>query len=234
MDDQLDIIDDTVHANGTHSSSVRNGDAGTHSSSLSKILNGTHSSSVAKSGAGTHSSSVDRGTVMKKIEVVRVESKISIAKLCAEAKVHPNTYRELRRGACTPQDITLVKLTKAVQRIRASEAEYLEPPQVVVAFHRLLMHLLARQLSFDLDQLRATDFAVQRPFNPQWLAAARIRQMAIYIMAVEMEVSNADLGRALGLTRANIKYARDEVEQRREDGNEIDQALTAVLLQVKA
>ena len=96
------------------------------------------------------------------------------------------------------------------------------------------MQFLAIHLSFDIPTLLATDFSVQRPFNAQWLAAARIRQMAIYITAVELQVGNADLGRALGLTRANIKYARDEVEQRREDGNDVDQALTAVLLQVKA
>ncbi|NUU41392.1 helix-turn-helix domain-containing protein [Tardiphaga robiniae] len=139
------------------------------------------------------------------------------------------TWRDLRRGARAPMSSTLTKLNAALDAPRSTK-----PPQVVAAFHRLVMQFLAMHLKFDIATLLATDFKVQRPSNPLWLQAARIRQMAIYITAVELQVGNADLGRALGDTRANIKFARDQVEERREDGNEVDQALTAVLLQVQA
>lgn len=223
--DQLDLIADTALANdGTHSSSV-----------MARPSAGTHSSSLrAGSDTGTHSSSVDRLALMKKVDATRRQSGISIAKLCAAAKVHPNTYRELRRGACTPLEITLDKFTRALDRIRTGKAQEVAPPQVVAGFHRLLMQLIATQMGFDHELLLATDFSVQRPSNPQWLRAARIRQMAIYVVAVELQVSNADLGRALGDTRANIKFARDAIEDRREDGNEIDSALTAVSLHVRS
>ncbi|KQW22125.1 hypothetical protein ASC80_01640 [Afipia sp. Root123D2] len=139
------------------------------------------------------------------------------------------TWRDLRRGNRAPMGATLAKLQAALDAPRETK-----PPQVVAAFHRLVMQTIAMQMAFDLAMLLATDFSVQRPSNPQWLRAARIRQMASYITSVELGVSNADLGRAIGDTRANIKYARDAIEDLREDGNEIDRVLVAVTQLVRA
>lgn len=46
---------------------------------------------------------------------------------------------------------------------------------------------------------------------------ARARRLAIYIVTVELEIPNADLARALGCSRQNVKQARDKVEDWRGD-----------------
>lgn len=176
-----------------------------------------------------HSASSSVDPRVSAIERRRQAASITHAALCRLAGIELRNWHKLRAGTQTPAARTIVKLQIALDGRPKST-----PPQVILSFHRLVMQALAARMKFDLETLLATDFSVQRPSNPQWLRAARIRQMAIYIVAVELQVSNADLGRALGDTRANIKFARDAIEDRREDGNEIDQALTAVTLQVRA
>ncbi|UZE47931.1 helix-turn-helix domain-containing protein [Rhodopseudomonas sp. P2A-2r] len=222
MTDQLDIIDDTDLAKDPRwiapsaSSSVVSPSASSSLKQIRRIV-----------AAPSASSSVDPRIVV--INRRREAAGMAHDQFARLANVSVWTWRDLRRGARAPMPSTLAKLNAALDASRPPK-----PAQVVASYHRLLMQHLARHLNFDVPTLLATDFSVQRPFNAQWLAAARIRQMAIYLTAVELQVGNAELGRALGLTRANIKYARDEVEQRREDGNEVDEALTIVLQQVKA
>lgn len=230
MTDQLDIIVDTDLAKDPRWAGVHHAPSSVARSAHAPGLHHA-SSSVAnaprKTAVHHASSSVDPRIVA--VDRRRSAAGLSNSELCRLAGVEFNNWRKLRRGGHAPSVGTLAKLNAALDAPRSTK-----PPQVVAAFHRLVMQFLAMHLKFDTAILLATDFKVQRPSNPQWLQAARIRQMAVYITAVELQVSNADLGRALGDTRANIKFARDQVEERREDGNEVDQALTAVLQQVQA
>lgn len=211
---QLDIIADTVLAADPRLAPVHSGS----------------SSVAAKAGNGVvHSGSSSVDTRITAVERRRVTAGMSHSALCLAAGIEANNWHKLRRGTHRPSDLTLRKLNAALDAPRQAK-----PAQIVAGFHRLVMQLIALEMKFDVNTLLATDFSVQRPSNPQWLRAARIRQMAIYITTVELQLSNADLGRALGDTRANIKFARDAIEDRREDGNEIDLALSAVSLQVRA
>lgn len=222
MGDQLDIIADTaLRADYL---------AGKDSASSSIAISRAGQCFVKRcAGKVEDSASSSVSARVLKINRARIAAGMSHEELCRRACAGSRNWFRILRGEQTASNELLSRFEAALAEPRSTK-----PVQVVASFHRLVMQALARHQDFDIPTLLATDFTVQRPFNPQWLAAARIRQMAIYITAVELQVGNAELGRALGLTRANIKYARDEVEQRREDGNEVDQALTAVLLQVKA
>lgn len=122
------------------------------------------------------------------------------------------TWRDLQRGNTKPTDATLKKLEAAFGHARGPA-----PPQILKSYHAVVVSLLADRSGFSRAVLQEMDFSVQRPLNPQWLAASRLNMMAIYITAVELQVENATLGRALGCTRQNIKKARDRVEDMRED-----------------
>lgn len=92
---------------------------------------------------------------------------------------------------------------------------------------------MCKQMRVALAGVLAQDLSVQRPRNPVWLQAARINRMAIYVIAVELELKNAELARALGCTRQNVKQARDDVEDWREAERKVERALTAVSISVK-
>jgi hypothetical protein len=71
----------------------------------------------------------------------------------------------------------------------------------------------------------AQDFSAERPRDPVWLKAATLRRQAMYLAAVELEIGNADLGRALACSRQNIKQARDKVEDMRDADATLDALL---------
>ena len=66
----------------------------------------------------------------------------------------------------------------------------------------------------------AQDFSAERPRDPTWLKAATLRRQAMYVAAVELQIGNADLGRALKCSRQNIKQARDSIEDARDTVDE--------------
>lgn len=220
---QLDIIVDTALAADPRLAPRKD----SASSSVSKTRAGQcFVKRDAKPAKDSASSSVKR---VEQINRSRLAAGLSHEELCRLARAGSRNWFRVLKGEQSASSALLDRLEEALAQPRCKK-----PRQVVAAFHRVVMQLVAVQMQFNVAELLATDFSVQRPSNPQWLRAARIRQMAIYITAVELQVSNADLGRALGDSRANIKFARDAIEDRRDDGNEIDLVLSAVTLQVMA
>ncbi|EKS26705.1 helix-turn-helix domain-containing protein [Afipia felis] len=138
------------------------------------------------------------------------------------------TWRDLRRGAFRPTPATLKKLRAAL-----GEVPEAKPPQVVKGFHRLVMIEIARTQQIDIETVLTTDFTVQRPHAPQWLASSRVRLMAIYITAVELEVGNADLARALGVSREAVRKARMKIEDLREADHAVNDLLDRIAGQVR-
>lgn len=133
------------------------------------------------------------------------------------------TWSNIRRGRWDPAAATLDRLDVALADLPAKK-----PPQIVKAFHRHVMKELCRHLRAPMRQVLAEDLTVQRPRNANWLQAARINRMAIYIIAVELELENAELARALGCTRQNVKQARDDVFDWMDEDLKVARAIAAV------
>lgn len=153
--------------------------------------------------SSTVKSSTER---IRDIDYKRVAANIAHLDLCRRAGVQDRTWSKIRQGKWEPKPATLDRLEAAVAGVPARK-----PPEVIKAFHRRVMLDLCKRLRAASEQVMAQDLRVQRPSNAAWLQAARINRMAIYIIAVELVVGNAELGRALGCTRQNVKQARDDV-----------------------
>jgi hypothetical protein len=219
---QLHLVDDTDLANdGTHSSTAAKGAAGTHSSTAEVI------------GAGTHSSTAQRKALLKKIEAIRREHEISIARLCAEARVHPNTYRELRRGSCIPLHITLVKLTSAIGRIRAGQEAAMERT-IIQSFVRILTWEFSEKGGWDPQEMLAQDFSSEKTNDPVWLAGSHMRRCAIYIVVEVLGVGKAKLANAIGLTRQAVHKSVAAIECKRMDDEVFDLHMQAAVERAKA
>lgn len=161
------------------------------------------------------------------IERERARKKISHATLCAGARVHAATWFYLRRGEQVPRASTLARLKAAIASVAAPK------PNAIEAHYRAIMALLALLSSKDPEAALAQDFSVERPTVPAWLEAATLRRQAMYVAAVELQIGNADLGRALGCSRQNIKQARDAVEDARDKEPRLDALLDRVARLVK-
>lgn len=157
------------------------------------------------------------------IERQRVSFGLSHADLCSRAGVRKDTWQEIRAGRRSPLARTLDKLEAAL-----ADKPRRRPPHAVKALHQRTVLDLCKQLRAPLSSVLAQDMTAQRPSNKAWLQAARINRMAIYIVAVELVVGNAELARALGCTRQNIKQARDDVFDWMEDSRKIARAIALV------
>lgn len=166
-------------------------------------------------------------TSVEKINQARKTAGLSHEEFCRRAKAGTRNWFRLVRGEQKPTPALLKRLNAAL-----GDAQAARPRPVVKAFHRLVMIEIARAQDFDVAVLLATDFSVQRPHVPDWLAASRIQSMALYITAVELEVGNAELARALGVSREAVRKARNKIEDLRDDAA-IDALLNRVAQQVR-
>src|SRR5262249_12568477 len=122
-----------------------------------------------------------------------------------------------RKGDGEPLCNTVERLERALDEL-AIGAPRARPPAVIAglvhAAELIVLHEVAgrKKLITELTFERAR----RGRALPGAIAAARLRRLAIYLVAVELEVSNADLGRALDMTRQNVQQARNAIEDLRE------------------
>jgi transcriptional regulator with XRE-family HTH domain len=156
------------------------------------------------------------------IERERTAAGISHNELCQCARVHPSTWRAWRSGQQEPKPAILERLkTAIVGRLANARRDV----TVLAALHRVVIVHLAQRQGADPELVLEQDFSAERPQSPAWLHAAQLRRQAMYLLAVELEIPNANIGRALGCTRQNVKQARDRIEEARDADPAVDRTL---------
>jgi hypothetical protein len=64
--------------------------------------------------------------------------------------------------------------------------------------------------------------------DPQWLRAARLRRIALYIASQYLNIPQADIARAASMSKANVCKALQDLEELRDTDAEIARILAAV------
>lgn len=168
------------------------------------------------------SSIVDKRIV--EIERARIAARLSRAELCRRARIDPRSYRDHCSGHAAPKDQTVARLKAALQGTAYQTA----PPVVIAQLFRSVILIVAEKRGVPAEQVALLDFSSEKPNSPEWLAAARVRRLAMYIVTVEFLVENAELARAIHCSRQNIKQARDAVETWRDNDSELDGLIARV------
>jgi transcriptional regulator with XRE-family HTH domain len=146
------------------------------------------------------------------IERARRAAGLSVARLCALAGVDRGTYARLRAGQTSAAHAaTIRKLSRALAELEQA------PARLMTAFIRGTTALLAQLAGDDPVAIASHDFSVQRPTNKQWLAAARLRRLAIHIATVELDMPRVALARALNCKRQSVHEALAWVNEASED-----------------
>lgn len=148
------------------------------------------------------------------------------------AGIHWQTWRALSRASADARRAgTLRRVADALDRLSANA------PTRMPSFLRALV--LAAE---DLLRVRIAGGGAERSrliaaCNPRLsgytaVPKGRLRTLAIYIVAVEIDGGrpgiNAAIAGALGTTRQNVKKARDTIEAIREDGGALDRLIARV------
>lgn len=146
-----------------------------------------------------------------------------------EAGIHWQTWRVLSRSCADPRRAaTLRRVAGAIDRLAADAPAHM--PSFLRALVLAAEELLRAHVAGSPDlvtacfPLRGHRFAA--------LPKGRLRTLAVYIVAVEIDGGrpgiNAALARALGTTRQNIKKARGTIETIRDEGGALDRLIARV------
>ncbi|GLI25622.1 hypothetical protein GGQ86_000391 [Xanthobacter flavus] len=141
---------------------------------------------------------------------------IALHALLSAAGVAARTWDYLRAGHVTPQRRTLVKLSRALDRLAGTAPAPAPAPKVVAAFYRAAALFLAHELGAD-PRLVLGDEGQSCPQDPAWLRASRARQAAFYLAHVELGVTHSALAVAVGTTKQRVHKAVNRIEDLRDD-----------------
>ncbi|CAA0096078.1 Uncharacterised protein [Starkeya nomas] len=161
---------------------------------------------------------------LRAIDARRRDMGVSLEALLAAARISARTWDYLRAGRTRPQPRTLIKLSRALDRLATGEPTA-PPPPMVAAFWRAAVLFLCAELGADAQIALAPDEGSSRPMDPAWMKAARARQLAFYLTHVELQVSLTALAEACRTSKQRVHKAARTVEDLRDDPS-IDALLT--------
>lgn len=170
---------------------------------------------------------------LAQIEVIRLARGISVRQMLNAAGVDAKTWYDGKAHHWATRSDTRARLMAALDQLMGTRAAA-RPPQLIAAFVQMTERLLGAEIGRSRRLANALCYHRPRGKNAApAVEAKRIRRLAIYLTAVELVVENAELARALGCSRQNIKQARDDVHDLRDDHAAVDAMLDRVALLLK-
>jgi hypothetical protein len=154
------------------------------------------------------------------IDTRRRKAGISIGRLLGEARVDRRTWHGAKANPSRVRRSTLERLDRALARLAAGDRGDASLGAIGMLY-QLAAGVLAQRAGIDPQAVLkiARDFSYEWPQNNLWLACARVRRLAMYVVANELGLGNATLARAIGCSRQNIKQAVTAVEELREEAS---------------
>lgn len=96
------------------------------------------------------------------------------------------------------------------------------------AQYRLAVSLVAVAVKVSPRFILDADPARRATADPQWLRAAHLRRIALYIANQFLNVPQADLARAASMSKANVCVTLKDIEDARDTDDELARILDAV------
>jgi len=173
----------------------------------------------------------NRSALAEALEKRRIARGIRREELCVAARLSLRGYTFFLAGTYTPRQATLERLDAALDELapRASPPA----PKIIALFHANAMAAIAAERHVAIGVVMTADFSRQRPRNRKWLQAARIRGLAMYITVAELGIGQAELARALGISKTAVAKALTQIEEAREDGGRLDRLIERVAIRLK-
>lgn len=133
----------------------------------------------------------------------------------------PRTVNRLRIA------LAQLKRNKSIEgRGREVSAQYPERGAALRAY-RLAVALVAQSSQVQPSFILEADPAKRATADPKWMKAAKLRRLALYITSTYLDISQAELARAVGVSKATICVLLKELGDER-DQPELEATLAYV------
>lgn len=136
---------------------------------------------------------------------------VSLAAVARVAGFHPNFLSQLRTGRKRLTPATVARLRLALTRLRAAEAD---GPAAAHALYRSLLVVAAHELGRDPLAVQCLDVHAKRTADERWNADMQAHKLARWAMNQVFGFSQADIARAIGLTKQAVSLSMDAVTVR--------------------
>ena len=143
---------------------------------------------------------------------------------------------QIRNGRRTLTLRTVNRLRVALDQLKKEQAKDEKQRKIVVVYperdmavrsYRLAVAMVGQFYGVKPHFILSADPAKRATADPIWMLAARYRRLALYITATYLDVSQAELARAVGISKATICVLLKELGDER-DQPEIEAALAYV------
>jgi len=81
----------------------------------------------------------------------------------------------------------------------------------------LCVYAVANFMKVPAETVLCQDPAKRATSDAEWMAASKLRRIALYVASVATGMSQAEVARAAGMTRASVCIALKEIEDNRDD-----------------
>lgn len=152
------------------------------------------------------------------IERGRVAFGLSIEQLAVEAQVTRAWYSRIQRDPARASDRVVARLAAALKRLRDGKRDdEALTASLVEATYGGFLAAVCQLMGLDVAEVRASDPRAGKTADVAWRAAARARQLALYLTNVSLGVRQRVLARVVGLTPAAVCLALRTIEDLRDD-----------------
>lgn len=151
------------------------------------------------------------------IEKRRQAAGLTATAMCRRANIPTCTYFRARAGRVTPSEETLGRWARALRGGAPQSRRGMAAAALIRAVYRGYVATLAPRLGADAALVLSSDPRRSANFDPAWAAAARVRSLALYCAAIELDIPGARLAAAVGMTKQAISVAMRRVEDMRDD-----------------
>jgi transcriptional regulator with XRE-family HTH domain len=159
------------------------------------------------------------------LDLMMKASEISANAVTRMAGLHPRYISRLRSGEVPLTSVMANRIRLAIARIKRGETAI--DGALPSACYRFAIAYVAREKGRTPDFVLSADPGRRATADKIWMEASQLRRWALYIANVYLNIPQAELARAAGMSKAAVSYAMNDVEDERGDP-ELEKLLAAV------
>jgi transcriptional regulator with XRE-family HTH domain len=140
--------------------------------------------------------------------------RFTLAEIAHAAEIDPAYLSNLRAGRKNPGPRTIARLRHAIARLKQ---RCTEGPSADVVAYRAVLAISAKALNLDAKEVLASDPHARKAACKGWRDACLARWLAQALLNSGLNIRQADVARASGVTRQAVSLAMREIENRRSE-----------------
>lgn len=160
---------------------------------------------------------------LQRIEQRRMALNVSRTELTSAAGIALTYYSGfLIAGKRIPRKTTLARLNTALRNIAHKRGTRDSPDFPLTIAYRLALIVAAHTLGHDAATAQTADPSRRATQCPDWMKAAEVRRLALYLLTSECGFSQSEVARAAGVTKGAVHEAVKDLEAIRDEGSDFE------------